>query len=80
MALQLSICYGANVGGMATLIGSYNNMLLRMTMEGTPLFKLGQTWKLCKQTAPDRFLSWRTFLVSITENMRHFERQITLDP
>ncbi|GAV02987.1 hypothetical protein RvY_13480 [Ramazzottius varieornatus] len=33
MALQLSICYGANVGGMATLIGSYNNMLLRMTME-----------------------------------------------
>ncbi|OQV14545.1 Solute carrier family 13 member 3 [Hypsibius exemplaris] len=34
-AFQLSIAYGANIGGMATLIGTYNNMLLRMIVEGS---------------------------------------------
>lgn len=32
-ALQLSTAYAANIGGMATLIGAYPNMLFRMTLE-----------------------------------------------
>lgn len=31
--LQLSVAYGANIGGMATLIGSHPNVIFRMTIE-----------------------------------------------
>jgi di/tricarboxylate transporter len=31
--LQLSVAYGANIGGLATLIGSHPNFIFRMTVE-----------------------------------------------
>ena len=32
-ALQLSTAYGANIGGMATLIGAYPNMVMKINVE-----------------------------------------------
>jgi di/tricarboxylate transporter len=32
-ALQLSTAYGANIGGLATLIGAYPNMVLKINLE-----------------------------------------------